>query len=159
METQHNCTLQVSSHQNAARAQAASSATRLMSLGKYSLAKTWAGRDFLRPARPPTLPLPPQRGASPPLFMAFVPVLPAHSGALVPAQRGALVPLPGPSSGWGMANHTGMPAGSSAEASLEEEGWAPPQTKQRVKEVGQACPTVGSGHTAHLSPARADLAC
>lgn len=36
------------------------------------------------------------------------------------------------------ANHTRTPAGSGAEANWEEEGWAPPQTKRRVREVGQA---------------------
>jgi len=45
-----------------------------------------------------------------------------------------MLPRPGLPEG---ASRARMPAGSSTEESLEEEGWSPPQTTQRAREVGQ----------------------
>lgn len=124
MEMQHNCTLQVSPHLKRCQGTGSFQRHGLLSLGKYGLGNTRAGRDFLGHCTPSGSVLATPAPHLPPASVHRIRACtsssercsgPSQSGAVVPAQSGALVLLPGPSSGWGMANCTGMPAGSSAE--------------------------------------------
>lgn len=141
METQRNCTLQLCSHLKCCQSTGSFQCHRTTESGQIYLRENLGRQGLLRTLR--TFRLSPCRTS------ATFPHLCSRLSCLHPQHRAVLrscCQAPAQASGCGMlprpglperANHARMPAGSGTEANSEEEGWAPPQTKRRVREVGQ----------------------